>query len=105
MARGNLKKPRSTGEAREWGKKGGLASGEARRKRKEMREELKELLALPSEGLEGMTEQRAMLVSMLQKAKTGDVSAAAFIRDTIGEKPNDKVDKNLTGGLTISWQD
>ena len=100
----NLKAPQSTEEARERGKKGGIASGIAKRKRKSMKEDLLLLLSLPSGVLEGQTEQDAMLVSVLRRAQSGDVGAAAFIRDTIGEKPKEKADNNLTGALTIKWQ-
>ena len=42
--------------------------------------------------------QTAMGVAMVQRAMLGDVQAAQFIRDTIGEKPTDKVevDQSLT---------
>jgi hypothetical protein len=44
-------------------------------------------------GLEaGATKQDALVASMLQKAiERGDVQAGAFIRDTAGEKPTDKI--------------
>lgn len=42
--------------------------------------------------------QTAMSIAMIQRAMMGDVQAATFIRDTIGEKPTDKVemDQSLT---------
>lgn len=40
-------KPLSTNKAREIGKKGGIASGESRRKRKAMREQLETILSMP----------------------------------------------------------
>ena len=44
-------------------------------------------------GLEdGATKQDALIASMLMKAiERGDVQAGAFIRDTAGEKPTDKI--------------
>lgn len=46
--------------------------------------------------------QTAMSVAIIQKALLGDVQAAQFIRDTLGEKPSDKVE--LDQSLTIeSW--
>lgn len=81
----NLKTP-STSEARERGKKGGIASGRKRRERKALKEEL---LLLLSKG----QMQKKISVALIGKALKGDVKAFEVIRDTIGEKP---VDKQLT---------
>ena len=80
----NLKPVTSKKEARERGRKGGLASGEARRKRTTLKEEL--LLTLS----EGETQQSVTL-ALIEKAMSGDTKAFEVIRDTIGEKPVDKV--------------
>lgn len=80
----NLKPVTSKKEARERGRKGGLASGEARRKRKTLKEELLLMLA------EGETQQSVTL-ALIEKAMSGDTKAFEVIRDTIGEKPVDKV--------------
>jgi len=42
--------------------------------------------------------QTAIDIAMVQRAMMGDVQAAQYIRDTIGEKPTDKVeiDQSLT---------
>ena len=42
--------------------------------------------------------QTAINIAMIQRAMLGDVQAAQYIRDTVGEKPSDKVelDQNLT---------
>ena len=80
----NLKPVTSKKEARERGRKGGLASGEARRKRKTLKEELLLLLS------EGETQQSVTL-ALIEKAMSGDTKAFEVIRDTIGEKPVDKV--------------
>lgn len=80
----NLKPVASKKEARERGRKGGLASGEARRKRKTLKEELLLMLS------EGETQQSVTL-ALIEKAMSGDTKAFEVIRDTIGEKPVDKV--------------
>ena len=80
----NLKPVTSKKEARERGRKGGLASGEARRKRKTLKEELLLMLA------DGDTQQSVTL-ALIEKAMGGDTKAFEVIRDTIGEKPVDKV--------------
>lgn len=82
----NLNPPiRSTEEAREKGKKGGIASGEARRKKKTIRETLEMMLSgkMP----DGATRQDAIVVALMEKALSGDVRAFEAIRDSIGEKP------------------
>ena len=80
----NLRPVSSKDEARERGRKGGLASGEARRKRKTLKEELLLMLS------EGETQQSVTL-ALIEKAMSGDTKAFEIIRDTIGEKPVDKV--------------
>jgi hypothetical protein len=80
----NLKPVASKKEARERGRKGGLASGEARRKRKTLKEELLLMLS------EGETQQ-SVTIALIEKAMSGDTKAFEVIRDTIGEKPVDKV--------------
>ena len=80
----NLKRL-SSKEARELGRKGGKASVEARRKRKTLREEL---LAL----LETEDYQKKISLAMLHEATAGNTKAFEVIRDTIGEKPKDKVE-------------
>ena len=80
----NLKPVSSKKEARERGRKGGLASVESRRKRKTLKEELLLMLS------EGETQQSVTL-ALIEKAMSGDTKAFEIIRDTIGEKPIDKV--------------
>ena len=90
----NLRPVSSTEEARERGRKGGLASGEARRKRKTLKEEL--LLMLSDVDI-----QEKISVALINEAINGNNSGSvtkAFevIRDTIGEKPADKVETKQT---------
>ena len=80
----NLKPVSSKKEARDRGRKGGLASVESRRKRKTLKEELLLMLS------EGETQQSVTL-ALIEKAMSGDTKAFEVIRDTIGEKPIDKV--------------
>lgn len=83
MANTENLKPPSTSEARERGKKGGIASGRKRKERKVLRDEL---LLLLSKG----QMQKKISVALIAKALKGDVKAFEVIRDTIGEKPTDK---------------
>lgn len=79
---------RSKDEVREIGKRGGIASGEARRRKKTLKEEL---IAL----LETNDNNNKISVALLQKALNGDIQAFTTIRDTIGEKPTDKLEANV----------
>ena len=77
---------------REEAKKGGIASGESRRRKKLLRECLDELLAkeYTSEG-KTLTGSEALAVTLIKKALKGDVKAFEVLRDTAGEKPVEKV--------------
>ena len=91
-------------EARENGRKGGIASAKARKEKKALRETLEDLLAMPikdgkSQDIDkiksiaaikgkNITMQEAIMVAMLNKAAKGDVRAAEYVRDTIGQKPD-----------------
>ena len=81
-------------------RKGAEALNAERAQRRKMSETIDILLrkkATPEEiealGLEdGATKQDALMASMLLKAiERGDVQAGAFIRDTAGEKPTEKI--------------
>lgn len=80
-------------EAKKNGRKGGKKSGETRRRRKTLREDLLALLKTVRETPEGeeKTLQDGILAALIMKALSGDVKAFEVIRDTIGEKPVDKV--------------
>ena len=82
---------RTPSERRENAKKAGRASGVSRRRRKTF----KELL----EGTYG----EAVVASMLEAALAGDVKAFVAIRDTVGEKPVEKVASEIEGGLRLYW--
>ena len=83
----------SRDEAAKNGQKGGKKSGETRRRRKTLREDLIALLKTVKTTTDGeeKTVQEGILASLIMKALSGDVRAFEVIRDTIGEKPVDKV--------------
>lgn len=99
----NLKPIKQTSkQASDAGKIGGVKSGEARRAKRLMREQMEMLLTLPIKskkirqqlenlGIESteLTNQMALIVSMYQKALKGDTRAFELLRDTIGEKPKE----------------
>ena len=80
---------RTPEELREMTRKGGIASGEARRARKTLKEEL---LCLLEQG----DTQKKISLALLQKAMNGNTKAFEIIRDSIGEKPSEKIEANLT---------
>lgn len=84
----NLK--RTPSELREMTRKGGIASGKARRAKKTFKELLK--IALEMKSPTGKTNAEEIVASMIRKAQDGDVKAFEAVRDTIGEKPKDNVD-------------
>ena len=108
-------------QRRENGRKGGIASGEAKRKKKAMRETLDVLLAMPMKSgkyadvesvknfaaLKGknINVQEAMIISMLQRAMKGDVKAAEWIRDTAGQKPVDNMNMNMNLPVFFEGED
>ena len=80
---------RSPSEVRENGKKGGIASGEARRKRKTLKEEL---LLMLSDGDIQEKISIALINEAIKGNNAGSVTMAfEVIRDTIGERPVEKV--------------
>lgn len=108
-------------EQKEIARKGGTASGRARREKKAMKDTLEMILGLSLkkgkkanvESVQSLAElkgknisvQEAIAIAMAQRAMKGDVSAVAFIRDTTGQKPTDKVKmsgeiNNPLAGLT-----
>ena len=91
----NLKPVRSKSEARSRGKKGGIASGKARRERKTLKDEL--LLLLEEDD-----NNTKISVALLKKALTGDIQAFTTIRDTIGEKPTDKIEADVNSEININ---
>ena len=108
-------------ELRERARKGGIASGKARREKKAMRETLELLLSMALKdgavsnlekiksiaSLNGknITVQDAIMLKQIQKAMKGDTRAAEYIRDTSGNKPKEGVElsgtvNNPFAGLT-----
>ena len=88
----NLRVPTSS-EARENGKKGGIASGEARRRKKLLRECLEILLEkeITDKKGETMSGAEALSTKLFAEAMKGNVKAFEVLRDTAGQKPVEKV--------------
>ena len=52
-----------------------------------------------------ITVDQAMMVCLIQKALKGDLNAIAMVRDTIGEKPTEKLDVKDVTPVIISGED
>lgn len=89
----NLQVIRSKEEARAKGRKGGKASGEARRKKKLLKECLDILLQEDFVDRKGNKSSgaEALASTVFKKALAGDLKAFELVRDTAGQKPIDKV--------------
>ena len=115
----------TTEQLREAGRKGGKASVVARKrqreKRKAMAETLDILLDMPVQKgkitdcdavrsfaeLRGknLTVDQAMMVVLMQKGLKGDLKAIEMIRDTVGEKPIDRMEVKDVTPVIISGED
>lgn len=113
MAEGNLvpQSERTKEEQREIARAGGIASGKARREKKAFRETLETLLSMNMENGDGVavdtitsfkgikgqniSVQEAILIAQIQKAMKGDTRAAEYVRDSIGQKPTDKIEADF----------
>lgn len=104
----NLKPPQSTSEARERGKKGGIASGKARLAKKTARE-----YAIAA--LEGVTKDKegksirikdVMIQKLIAKAVSeADLNAIKYIVDLIGESPSQKIEVTGKDGKDLLQKD
>lgn len=97
---------RTSEEARENGRKGGIASGKARREKREFKEILETIMDMNIKSGRGADVENiksiadvsgknikvkdAIALAMVQKAAKGDIRAAEWVRDMLGEKPSDK---------------
>ena len=80
---------RTKSEQRAIATAGGKASGESRRRRKTLKEEL--LLMLEDEDV-----QKSVTTALINQAQKGNVKAYEMIRDTIEEKPVERVETKQT---------
>lgn len=90
--------------SQEEAKRGGQKSGETRRRKRTLKEQMEMLLSLPvqdpatkdfieSLGIDSTEINNALAItlSMYQEALKGNTKAFELIRDTIGEKPTDRL--------------
>lgn len=86
-------KPSEYKLSREEAKKGGIASGEARRRKRDIRLALEALLEKEYKGKGGelLSGAEAISIKQMEKALKGDTKAFEVIRDSSGQKPVEKV--------------
>ncbi|MFR0750555.1 MAG: KGG domain-containing protein [Hungatella sp.] len=93
---------RSKEEAREYGSKGGKASGESRRRKAAMRDTMNRLLTMQAE-VEGLSDilradggestyEELITMAMIEKALRGDVNAFNAIKATVGQTDKSTTD-------------
>lgn len=85
---------RTPNELRQQTQKGGIASGEARRRKRDIRLALEALLEKDITDRHGntMSTAEAIAIKQIEKALKGDTRAFEVVRDSAGQKPTDKID-------------
>ncbi len=114
MNDGNLKRP-SSDEARELGRRGGVASGAARRRRKALREALDVYISLPVQDKRSLNRllragvdeddadtQMLIISSLVQRAIDGNVRAAKLIFDLVGYDSAQTLDEREDDPITAA---
>ena len=92
---------RSPKEVRENGAKGGIKSGEVRRRKRDLKLAMQALLEADVKDKrtgEVMSGAEAIALAQYRKAMKGDAKAFELVRDTSGQKPVEKVEQvNIDG--------
>lgn len=92
--------------AAEAGRKGGVASGVAKRKKRTFRELIEQVMTMEVDdpavhaklrelGLDP-THDMAITMAAVRKAENGDIEATRYLRDTKGEKPTEALQMAIT---------
>ena len=84
---------RSIEERKKIASAGGVASGEARRRKRDLRNALEELLEreYKDKGGKTITGTEAITAKLFEQAMKGNIRAFETLRDTVGQKPIEKV--------------
>ena len=89
-------------EAVKNGRKGGIKSGESKRKRKLLKEHLELLLETKIQTSDGeITKSEAITLKLIEQALKGNVKAYKLIRDTLGEAPIQKIQTSEVDPETV----
>ncbi len=95
---------RTPSERRKNARKAGIASGEARRRKRDIKRALDALLEkdITAKNGETMTGAEAIALKLMEKALKGDVKAFEVLRDSAGQKPTSKLE---VSGATDTFQE
>jgi len=90
-------------EQREIQRKGGRASAEARKNKKDLKEALEVLLETEFSDRKGNKKLGSDVIAsaLFKQASNGNVKAFQTIRDTVGQKPVDKVEVSKATSETV----
>ena len=93
---------RTTAEQQKIASAGGQASGEARRRKRDIRLALEALLEKDITDRNGntMSTAEAIAIKQIEKALKGDTRAFEVVRDSAGQKPTDKIDLTVNDDST-----
>lgn len=80
-------------EQKKISRNGGIKSGESRRQKKLLKETLEEYLSITSS--DGKTYQDEITLSLIKAALDKNPKAYEVIRDTIGQKPTEKLEAQI----------
>ena len=100
MANEQNLKPSEYKLSQEEAKKGGIKSGETRRRKRDLKLAIQVLLETDIKGKNGEIKSgaEAIAIAQFQKALKGDTRAFEVLRDTAGQKPVEKVEQvNIDG--------
>lgn len=99
MSREDLTPVRTKSEAKERGRNGGIKSGESRRRKKLMKEQMSALLSLANKNKKmekvmssmgikksDQNNQMALVTSVFFKAMNGNTNAVNIVRELVGER-------------------
>jgi hypothetical protein len=90
---------RSVDEERKMQSKGGKNSGKTRQALVDFRKEILDFYA------EDPSRLRELIIGLHESGAKGNHNAAAFMRDTIGQKPSDKVESKVQAQVVYGWED
>lgn len=88
-------------EQRALAKKGGIASGKARKEKKLLKDELAILMETINK--DGKTYQELISTALVKEALKGNTKAYEIIRDTLGQKPREEI--SVSGELNNPYSE
>lgn len=92
---------RTIEEQREIARKGGIASGKARKEKKLLKDEL--AIIMENVNKDGKTYQELISTALVKEALKGNTKAYEIIRDTLGQKPKEEI--SVSGELNNPYSE